>query len=402
MSAPTRVLICGTGSGAHVLAAVISRQPDVEVRVITQSAEKAQRWRETMDRHGFTVTVRGDNGHPTVIQSGPFTITSERQAARGCDIVILSVPAFAHRKYLTCLAPYLEDGCVIVGLPGQNGFEFDVREALGPRLRKCVIVNFDSLPWVCRTNEFGRSAGLLSTKERLVGAMQNGISHGRVDDPLECLQRLFGERPKVTISGSLLGITLRSPNGYCHPPLMFGRWKEWDGRALDEPPLLYHGVDEATAALLEHVSDEIVATSRQIMAGYPDADLSQVISLYDWDVGCYSSYITDKTNLITAMRTNAGYAGLTHPMIETADGKYVPDFNHRFLTEDVPFGLVVIRGVAEIADVPTPFIDTVLCWCQETMGKEYLVGSRLTGKDIGATRCPQRYGLTTMEDILGP
>jgi hypothetical protein len=88
-------------------------------------------------------------------------------------------------------------------------------------------------------------------------------------------------------------------------------------------------------------------------------------------------------------------------MIQTANGKYLPDFNHRFLTEDVPFGLVVIRGIAEIARVPTPCIDKVLSWCQDKLGKEYLVGSRLTGKDLATTRCPQRYGCATIIDILG-
>jgi hypothetical protein len=43
----------------------------------------------------------------------------------------------------------------------------------------------------------------------------------------------------------------------------------------------------------------------------------------------------------------------------------------------------------------------VLTWCQEKMGKKYLVGSRLKGKDLASTRCAQRYGFTTMSEILG-
>jgi hypothetical protein len=401
MSERTRVLICGSGAGAHVLAGVISCQEDVDLRVVTRSAEKAQRWRETMDRHGFTVTVLGDNGHPTIIRANPFTITSEREAARGCDVVILSVPAFAHLTYLKCLAPYLDDGCIVVGLPGQNGFEYDVREALGSRLKCCAMVNFESLPWVCRAGEFGRTGVIAGYKERLVGAANGDLGRANISDPLALLQRLFGAPPKLSISGHPLGITLRAPNSYCHPPMMFGRWKDWDGRALDERPFFYAGVDQETVTLLEEVSAEVVETSRRIMAGYPGIDLSQVIRLYDWDVGCYGNVIADKTTLLTAMRTNGAYAGIRHPMVETEDGKFVPDFTHRFLTEDVPFGLVVIRGIAEIAGVPTPKLDTVLCWSQQKLGKEYLVGSRLVGKDIATTRSPQRYGYSTMEDVLG-
>jgi len=242
---------------------------------------------------------------------------------------------------------------------------------------------------------------ICGTKEKLVGAVQGDLSKARVRDPLGTLQHLLGMPPRLVISGHLLGITLRSPNAYSHPPILYGRWKEWDGESLDEPPLFYQGIDEATADLIENISEEVVEISRQIMMQYPQVDLSQVIPMYDWDLCCYGRDIQDKTNLMTVLRTNIGYEGITHPMTRTEEGKYLPDFSHRFLTEDVPFGLVVVRSIAEIAGTPTPHIDKVLSWCQERMGKEYLIGSVLAGKDLAETRCAQKYGLKTMDDILG-
>lgn len=38
------------------------------------------------------------------------------------------------------------------------------------------------------------------------------------------------------------------------------------------------------------------------------------------------------------------------------------------LTEDVPYGLIVIKGIALLAGVDTPYIDRQLYWCQEKMG----------------------------------
>ncbi len=55
------------------------------------------------------------------------------KAAKGCDVVLLAVPAFAHQQYLEELAPHLEPGTIIVGIPGQPGFDFAVRSALGLR-----------------------------------------------------------------------------------------------------------------------------------------------------------------------------------------------------------------------------------------------------------------------------
>lgn len=396
-----RVLICGTGSSAHVMAGLMSTKPGVEVCVLTRDPEKATRWRESQRHSPLTVSIRQNQTY-TELKANPFLITNNpAEAAENCDIIIIAIPAFLHSAYLALLKPYIPDGCVIIGLPGQNGFEFDVRETLGNKLRHCVIMNFESLPWICRTIEFGQSAIISGYKAKLVGAIQGDLAQSRIKNPLACLQNLLGESPKLFLSGHLLGITLRSLNAYSHPPIMYGRWRNWDGTPLDQPALFYQGVDEATAELLEQASEEVLAISKQIMTRHPQIDLNQVIRMYDWDIGCYGNDIQDKTNLMTALRTNSGYAGITHPMTQTSDSKYVPDFNHRFLTEDIPFGLVVIRGIAEIAGTPTPRIDEVLTWCQQKLGKEYLVDSKLIGKDLTETRCPQRYGITTLAEMLG-
>ena len=129
--------------------------------------------------------------------------------------------------------------------------------------------------------------------------------------------------------------------------------------------------------------------------------ISQVAPILEWDVRVYANDIGDKTNMATALRTNAAYQGLKHPMKETSDGKFVPDFQHRYLTEDIPYGLAVIRGIAEIAGVKTPNIDKVLLWAQERVGKKYLEEGLLKGADVDSTRAPQRYGLFTLKDMMG-
>src|SRR5260370_42284764 len=102
----------------------------------------------------------------------------------------------------------MEEGCLMVGLRGQSGFELEVRKALGPRLKNCIIMNFDSLPWICRIVEFGKSVKISGTKDTLIGAMQGNPARARIADPLACMQRLLGTAPKLVVSGHLLGITL--------------------------------------------------------------------------------------------------------------------------------------------------------------------------------------------------
>ena len=68
-------------------------------------------------------------------------------------------------------------------------------------------------------------------------------------------------------------------------------------------------------------------------------------------------------------------------------------------TKDVPYGLVVTRGVATMADVATPTIDMLIEWAQKKMGKEYLVDGEFVGRDIKDTSAPQAFGLHSPQDL---
>ena len=63
-------------------------------------------------------------------------------------------------------------------------------------------------------------------------------------------------------------------------------------------------------------------------------------------------------------------------------------------------GLVVTRGIAELAGVSTPHMDEVIIWCQEMIGKEYLVNGKLAGADLHSTRAPQHYGYTDLDTFM--
>ena len=131
-----------------------------------------------------------------------------------------------------------------------------------------------------------------------------------------------------------------------------------------------------------------------------DINSLPIVHIHLWLLRRYFHDISDRMTLHKAIQTNAAFQGIKHPVTTTEDGKFVPAFTHRYMTEDVPYDLVVIRGIAEIIEAPTPNIDKVLTWCQEKMGKEYLVNSKLQGKDVASSRAPQRYGFTSLESIL--
>ncbi|KAJ7325715.1 hypothetical protein OS493_029142 [Desmophyllum pertusum] len=395
-----KLLICGSGNGAHAFAGIASSHPGTEVRVLSLYQDEAERWSKALETADLEITCHRRDQEPSVIRSKPALITKNPEdAVRGVDIIAFVLPAFAHQVFLEALKPYIEPGVIIVGLPGASGLEFQVRGVLGDKANTCTVMNFETLPWACRLGEFGRKCDVLGTKESISGAMQVGRDAAPKKDPVTTLQSLIGDHPRLKVAGHLIGMTIMCPK-YLHPSIMFSQWEGWDGKPVSEPPLFYTGLSELAAEILSSCSDEVLKLGR-VVGEKSGVDTSQVTHLYDLIVKFYPQEISDTTSLRSVFRTNAAYQGLKHPMKETADHSFVPDFAHRYLTEDIPYGLVVIRGIAEIVQVDTPTIDKVLLWAQEKVGKEYLVGAKLQGKDVPSTRAPQRYGLTTLDAILG-
>jgi NAD/NADP octopine/nopaline dehydrogenase, alpha-helical domain len=88
------------------------------------------------------------------------------------------------------------------------------------------------------------------------------------------------------------------------------------------------------------------------------------------------------------------------PTIEARPGRFVPNFHYRYLSEDVPFGLVVTRALAEIAAVATPTIDEVIRWAQSVLQKSYLIGDGSRGPDAKDIPVPQNYGVSTVAELI--
>lgn len=75
-------------------------------------------------------------------------------------------------------------------------------------------------------------------------------------------------------------------------------------------------------------------------------------------------------------------------MIKLESQKYVLDYGSRFFTEDIPFGMLMIRAFAERQGITVEMIDTVIGWAQNVMNREYLRDGVLNGCDLTDTIVP--------------
>lgn len=402
-----KILLCGGGNAVHVLSSYIGAHPDNEVHILSLFPGEALRLRNAIPRTGIQcINDIGDD-----VYGSPLTVSArvEDIAQDSIDVVIFALPSFTHESYLKALKPYLKPGIMIGAMPGEGGFDLTVRHVLGGDfVNASNVFALETLPWACRIVEYGRSVEVLGTKKE-VDVVFSSKEGGSTDMPLKVLQGLVGRLPVMNAACNFLAVTLMNINSIWHPTISFGYYRDKDvTKPFDEPPLFYQGADEYTAQMLGKISDEVLELKRVLMEKYPGLDLSSLHHVQEWMLRSYGDDIEDKSSIQRMLLTNKGYRGLTHPMtvVHTSDGqkKYLPNFNYRYFSEDIPMGLIVTRGIAELAGVPTPNMDSVILWCQEQMGKEYLVDggrlSSLTGKDLGTTRAPQTFGFTDLDTFM--
>ena len=201
--------------------------------------------------------------------------------------------------------------------------------------------------------------------------------------------------------GGFIGVGLSNMTQVIHPCVMYDNFKDWDGKTpYETEPLFYQGMTDAAADNMQRVSDEIKKIREVLEKESPGLDLSVVHHVWDWTMRAYARYITDDSTLRSRFATNKAYVGLTCPMTPLPDGGFVPDFQARYLTEDIPCNLVPVKGIALLAGVETPTIDLLIQWAQKAIEKEYVVDGKLAGKDMNETFAPQRFGLTSLQAIL--
>ncbi|XP_061175400.1 octopine dehydrogenase-like [Saccostrea echinata] len=396
-SGPLKICVCGGGSNAHLVAAFSASNPDAETRILDLNEEEAKKWENLIDKKEMVLSINEDNGTKREVKAKPRLVTSNpKEALNGCDLIILTTSAMDHGKYLQAIEPFASKNTVIVGLPGKPGFEYLCYNILGSKADLCTFLSFEEPSWSSKIVEFGNHVEALSAMQVLVGSIVRGRGICR-RPPLMCLQMIHGSKPLFRPSKHFLEVTLM-PNTFFCPVIIYGQWGKWDGKPVSETPLFYHGMSKETAEILNTCSQECLDVARAITTSEKvRVDLTGVQDLYQWCIERFKGDISNNADLYTTITTNKQFADVRHTMKEV-DGGLVPDFGR--LVEDLEAGLVVIKGIALLMEVPTPKTDELIGWCQEKVGKEYLVNGELTGNDVATSRCPQRFGLCTIEALV--
>jgi hypothetical protein len=197
-------------------------------------------------------------------------------------------------------------------------------------------------------------------------------------------------------------MTLGNPGQIIHPGLMYTLFSKWSGERFskDAVPYFYRETTDEAGTFIEELSADVCAVAKQIQAKSNDAlDLSGVWPILKWLQHTYPTQTQDTRSVARCFRTGPLQARKA-PAKEIAPESFVPDFSYRYMTEDVPFGLVVTKGFAQLAGVGTPAIDAVLRWAQRKLNTRYIRNGRLDMAGVYELPVPQNYGFDSLEALI--
>jgi len=391
------ITVCGGGNGAHALIrTLLLRGETTHIRLFLPLVEERIRFAEAVSSHSlFEARVAGE---VYGVASNRICVTGDPEEAARSPTIIMVVPAFAHEAILSQLAPYLAKESTIAALPARSGLEYQARDILGNAgCENCSLVGFQTLPWACRIEEFGHSVIIHGTKKRVGAAC---LPRKEIEEKTEVFSTLLGM--DVIPYRSMLELSLANTGQLIHPGIMYSVFRNRLGEIFpseDEVPLFYASVDEAAAKVLSRMSDEVITIKEVVEERLPGLKMPGVVHLSRWLDEAYGEEIVDTSSLARKFQTNQGYQTLKVP-VKKVNAGYRVDVTARYLTEDVPFGLLVTKGIASAVGVETPTIDEVITNTSAWIGKEYLVNGRLIGRDVMTTRAPQRYRIDSLEELV--
>ena len=333
------VAVLGAGHGGCAAAADLGRR-GYEVRLHARNAERLAPLRAR--RH------RGARHAQGLVPIALMT-TDLAEAVRGADLIMLVVPSVAHEPYARALAPLLDGSQPIFLNPGHTGgglhFLHELRHAgyRGP-LRSCETV---TLTYITRM-EGPATVNIYSYTKRLRFAALPGEVHRR--DVRAGQAALSGDRrgdERARDRASNL-------NAIFHPPgmIMNAGWIERTGGDF----LFYREGFTRRSAASPPPSTRSASRWRSAL-GVPAMPFLDIF----YEAGLTTKAARDSGDIARACEESEPNKTIKSP----------PSLDHRYVHEDVGYGLVPMAALGRLAGVATPTIDALVQLAGLAVGIDY-------------------------------
>jgi opine dehydrogenase len=347
------VLVLGSGAGALAVAADLARAG----RAVTLAdlPQFAANLAPVRARGGVTVASGWYGPHVESVAVADDLVTAVRDAT----LVIVVVPAFGHQPFMDVLAPLLRDGQALLFF-GEGSGAIVARQALAAAgARGLRVGETNTLPYLARLVE----PGVVFADRKVGGVLLAGLPAGDAEGLLGLIEDVW---PYVTATELVWDTVLINYNAIDHVPTMLcnvGTLENRSGGML----LWGEGATPSVVRVIEAVDGELLAIRCALGLREQRRYLDFLIA---------QGFAPDAGPDLYAVLRASRLVASTAPTGPHALGT-------RYLTEDVPYALVLASSLGRAVGVATPLIDGLIA-----------VASALLGCDCRAEgRTLERLGL---------
>jgi opine dehydrogenase len=341
MSRP--IAVFGAGNGGHCMAADLTLAGrDV---VLCELPEFREQLRAVSEGRVIRLTGVGRTGDARIAE---VTFDPAEAVARA-ELLNLVVPAFGQRRFFDELIPDLRDGQTVVVWAGDFGSLELARLMRAERPELSIhIVETNTLPYGTRLAGPGHVHLALLAPKVIAAALPAGAP----GPALPLLRELW---PCIAPARDVLSVALSNPNPIVHPPgalLNVGRI-QYSGGDFN---MYREGITEAVARVVRAVYEEVRAVATALgteVLEYEERDFRTKVSI----MGVAFQAPFDTVGVI---------GGIAGP-------KSIQD---RYITEDLPYGLVPVAQLGDRLDVETPLIDSIVSLGSSVCGRDFWTEGR--------------------------
>ena len=408
------VSVCGYGAGAHYAASLLAARGRLS-SVFVPNEKRAFEWNSALESNGG-LEVHHRNGR---VSFGKPHISHDPSFLSESKVVLIIHPASAHRSILKQIAPHLNEKAIICGFPAQSGFDWEVSEFFE---KKRTVVGLDTFPWACVVKKFGASVTELGRK-RVVRMVVDGQTD---EDTSEAERVVAGLVRDISLEGhsssanidivrfkNFLSFALCNESSLVHPIGMYGHFCQKENETQILPTKYFDDMTPETVDLMiraEFESRQVADSLSEKMGVNLTSSLQGYWTIHQFLASSYPHEISDPGSLYSCFKTNKVYQGFSAPVVEEKKGPHIhyrPNFDSRYISEDISCGLLINKGLAMIAGVNTPVIDSVIEWCQRVTNKNYLQWKEEESQwvlqekspDVQNSRAPQVRGIQNIYDL---
>jgi len=355
------VAIVGAGVGGVYLAAHLGRL-GAKLRLTDLDDGRLA---DIRARGGLDVEADGK----TTFSAIERVTTDLAAAVDGADIIAVCTGGTYQESVARGLAPLLREGQTILLIQGNTGGALIFRRALDAAgcQARIDIAEMDNYPYSCWRVSPTQIKPIVAKKSLQIAAFPGS----RTEAVFARLGPLF---PHSVVAPTIASTSFMNANAMLHVANCVANAGKID---RGEGYKFYaEGVTPSVARLYQAINAERVAVAAALGAEVP--------SLEDWFARTYGVRGASLSETCQLLTTNSD-----GPYQATGTPK---SWDHKYIAEDVPVGLMPMRALGEAAGVATPAIDAVIKLAQTLAGGDFAANARtlarmgLAGMDGGQIR----------------